>query len=285
MLKISRNFCRFDCLLEYYSYYLKNELEEKQVIKKNFEGLDSILRLCINDSLSFYYFIDTILDAYKEDKFIKSLIINTNFKDFLNNENYKKCINKFNVSEDKNIEFTDELLETLKVYFNEFKDFKELIYKLSKDQNISNLLNVSPFFYSNPFFNIFKQINVFFNDEIFLDLLNIEELSKDSKEFCNTILSYLSEHEAQIRKDINDIAEKWSEKRIHIVEKIIMGLAISEYNVLKTPIQVTINEYVNLSKEFCGNKTNMFVNGLLDPLLKNQRNVGSSFSNGEAPIT
>ena len=28
-----------------------------------------------------------ILDAYKEDKFIKSLIINTNFKDYLNNEN------------------------------------------------------------------------------------------------------------------------------------------------------------------------------------------------------
>ena len=268
MIKISRNFCRFDCLLEYYSYYLKNELEEKQIIKKSFEGFDSIINLCINDSLSFYYFIDTILDAYKEDKFIKSLIINTNFKDYLNNENYKKCITKFNVSEDKNIEFTDELLDTLKVYFNEFKDFKELIYKLSKDQNISNLLNISPFFYSNAFFNIFKQINTFFNDEIFLDLLNIEEITAECKDFCNKILTYFSEHEAEIRKDINDIAEKWTEKRIHIVEKIIIGLAISEYKVFQTPIQVTINEYVNLSKEFCGNKTSIFVNGLLDPLLK-----------------
>ena len=110
MIKISRNYCRFDCLLEYYSYYLKNELEEKQIIKKNFEGFNSIINLCIKDCLSFYYFIDTIFDFYKEDKFIKSLIINTKFKNYLNNENYKKCIEKFNVAEDKNIEFLKSLI-------------------------------------------------------------------------------------------------------------------------------------------------------------------------------
>ena len=269
MIKFSRNFCRFECLLDYYSYYIVNELEEKQKIRNNFENFDSIVDLAINDSLSFYYFIESVLEFYKEDRFIKSIIINTNYLNYFNNENYKKCIKEFKVEENKEIEFTDELLDTLKTYFNEFKDFKELMYKIGKDQNFSNLLNVSPFFYSNAFFNIFKQINNSFDDTMFLDLLNVKSINEENYTFCNKILSYFSENECKIRKDINDIATKWSEKRIHIVEKILIGLAISEYNVHKTPIQVVINEYVNLSKEFCGNKTSIFINGLLDPLLKN----------------
>ena len=269
MIKFSRNFCRFECLMDYYSYYILNELEEKQIIKKNFTNYDSIVDLAINDCLSFYYFIESVLEFYKEDKFIKSIIINTDYLNYFNNENYKKCIKVFKVEENKDIEFTDELLDTLKTYFNEFKDFKELMYKICKDQNLSNLLNVSPFFYSNAFFNIFKQINNSFDDSLFLDLLNIKDNNNENYDFCNKILSHFSENEATIRKDINDIAEKWNEKRIHTVEKILIGLAISEYIVHKTPIQVIINEYVNLSKEFCGNKTSIFVNGLLDPLLKN----------------
>lgn len=66
------------------------------------------------------------------------------------------------------------------------------------------------------------------------------------------------------------IAEKsrnWDIDRMAIIDKIILKMAISEMiNFPSIPVKVTINEYIELSKNFSTPKSKKFVNGILDVL-------------------
>lgn len=55
--------------------------------------------------------------------------------------------------------------------------------------------------------------------------------------------------------------------RLALVDLLIMKMAITEMmHFSSIPIKVTINEYIELSKEYSTPKSKQFVNGLLDNL-------------------
>ncbi|NGM90491.1 transcription antitermination protein NusB, partial [Parapusillimonas sp. SGNA-6] len=67
------------------------------------------------------------------------------------------------------------------------------------------------------------------------------------------------------------IAEKtknWESDRIALMDTLLMRMAISELiNFPSIPVKVTINEYIELSKNFSTAKSNTFINGILDKIL------------------
>ena len=71
-----------------------------------------------------------------------------------------------------------------------------------------------------------------------------------------------------IEKEIDKYAINWDVNRISLIEKIIIALGVIEYNKIKTPKQVVINEYINFAKLFINNKAGAFVNGILDKIIK-----------------
>jgi len=79
--------------------------------------------------------------------------------------------------------------------------------------------------------------------------------------------------EISVKKDKefdNLIAEKsknWDIERMAIMDKIILKMAIGEMiDFPNIPVKVTINEYIELSKNFSTPKSKKFVNGILDVL-------------------
>ena len=70
----------------------------------------------------------------------------------------------------------------------------------------------------------------------------------------------------------NDIREKtpnWEADRIADVDMILIKMAITEFlNFASIPSRVTINEYIELAKDYSTNKSGHFVNGVLDKLAK-----------------
>ncbi|MGM0419647.1 MAG: transcription antitermination factor NusB [Bacillota bacterium] len=69
---------------------------------------------------------------------------------------------------------------------------------------------------------------------------------------------------AEIDKLISEKAKGWSLKRIAIVDRNILRIAIFEikYNP-RVPEAVAINEAVELAQEYCSDKSPSFINGIL----------------------
>jgi N utilization substance protein B len=58
--------------------------------------------------------------------------------------------------------------------------------------------------------------------------------------------------------------------RVPILDKVIIRLAVSEMLYFPDiPVEVTINEAVDISKEFINKGSSRFINGILDTILKN----------------
>jgi N utilization substance protein B len=69
------------------------------------------------------------------------------------------------------------------------------------------------------------------------------------------------------------------------MDKIILKLALSELqNFPSIPIKVTINEYIDLSKQYSTPKSKTFVNGVLDKLTDDLKKNGKIKKSGRGLI-
>ena len=77
-------------------------------------------------------------------------------------------------------------------------------------------------------------------------------------------------HNAIIKKDeidkvIRDHTKNWDIERIALMDILLMRLAVAEVTSFSSiPIKVTLNEYIELAKLYSTNKSNFFINGILD---------------------
>ena len=63
--------------------------------------------------------------------------------------------------------------------------------------------------------------------------------------------------------------KSWDADRVAFMDRVILLTAISEYlNFPKIPSTVTINEYIEIAKQYSSAKSGVFVNGILDSVIK-----------------
>lgn len=92
-----------------------------------------------------------------------------------------------------------------------------------------------------------------------------DDLIKDFvlKLFRNTIIK--SQESADL---IAERAQNWEIERIAVLDVILIKMAISEFLVFPSiPVKVTINEYIEISKEYSTPRSRQFINGILDKLV------------------
>jgi len=89
--------------------------------------------------------------------------------------------------------------------------------------------------------------------------------SDDLKDFTQLIVEGVQHHREEIDAIIEHYSEHWRLKRMTIVDRNILRLAI--YELLfsaDVPTKVVLNEAVELGKKFGSHKSGSFVNGILD---------------------
>ena len=63
--------------------------------------------------------------------------------------------------------------------------------------------------------------------------------------------------------------KNWDPDRIAVLDMILMQMGVCEFLYFPTiPPKVTINEYIDLAKEYSTEQSGHFVNGILDGILK-----------------
>ena len=88
--------------------------------------------------------------------------------------------------------------------------------------------------------------------------------------FLNTI-----EHDSEFMELIDARIQNWDSERVALMDILIIKMGIAELIYCpEIPVNVTLNEYVELAKEFSTAKSKLFVNGLLDKLMVDLRSKG-----------
>ena len=80
---------------------------------------------------------------------------------------------------------------------------------------------------------------------------------------------------SELNTVISERASNWDLERIAIMDTILIKMAITELIEFPSiPIKVTLNEYIELSKEYSSPKSKVFINGLLDKLITEYKEKG-----------
>ncbi|MCB0721322.1 MAG: transcription antitermination factor NusB [Ignavibacteriae bacterium] len=104
-------------------------------------------------------------------------------------------------------------------------------------------------------------------DKIKNDLLTEIE-DEDSINFSNNLIDKVSENIPMLDEFIVKKVENWEFERIAIVDKIILRMGIAELLFFPDiPPKVSINEAIDIAKDFCTKNSGKFVNGVLDAVL------------------
>lgn len=94
---------------------------------------------------------------------------------------------------------------------------------------------------------------------------NINEyLDKVDADFIKSLVYGVSKNQEEIEKKISMSAPEWPLEQISLIDKTILGISIYELKYGKdVPPKVSINEAVELGKQFGSENSSKFINGVL----------------------
>ena len=169
---------------------------------------------------------------------------------------YKNYMNS-----DKNHSFQDDLEFIIEIYRSIIAP-NDKLFDYFESQKISWVDDI-------PFVNTWflKNIKKIKPETIF----NNKRLYKDSddEDFLVQLFKKVALHHTEFDADIDNKTPNWDTDRIAEVDFILIKMALTEFIYFPSiPTRVTINEYIEIAKDYSTTKSSFFINGVLDKLLK-----------------
>ncbi len=93
--------------------------------------------------------------------------------------------------------------------------------------------------------------------------------NEEDVHFGTELLEKTVANETFLANEITENTPNWDKERIADVDMVLIKMALCEFLKFPTiPVKVTINEYLEISKEYSTPKSSIFINGILDKLVK-----------------
>ncbi|WP_298312363.1 transcription antitermination factor NusB [uncultured Aquimarina sp.] len=97
----------------------------------------------------------------------------------------------------------------------------------------------------------------------------------DDKKFAKDIFRKTALNGVEFAKEIEGRTPNWDKDRIAELDKAVIKMAICEFQKFPSiPVKVTINEYLEIAKEYSTPKSSIFINGILDKISKEYQENG-----------
>jgi transcription antitermination protein NusB len=140
----------------------------------------------------------------------------------------------------------------------------DMLYRFFEDQNMTWIDDL-------PLVNTFliKQLKrLDLNSESSLEFPDYNESQEDIS-FGIDLFEKVIVNEDELQKELDGKTPNWDSERIANLDSILIKLAIAElFYFSNIPPKVTLNEYLEIAKEYSTPKSNSFINGVLDNLVK-----------------
>jgi N utilization substance protein B len=107
----------------------------------------------------------------------------------------------------------------------------------------------------------------------------------EDRNFVKTLFRKVLLNEEELNDELKTRTKNWEFERIPIMDVILLKMAIIELQEMETvPIKVTLNEYIELAKYFSTPKSKIFVNGVLDRLIREYTEEGKIKKTGRGLV-
>jgi len=108
---------------------------------------------------------------------------------------------------------------------------------------------------------------------------------EDDKDFIERLYSRGSQLDAKYKSLIANNTRNWEVERLPLTDRIILEMAIAELIIFPNiPVKVSINEYIELAKNYSTPKSRQFINGILDVMSKELKSAGDVKKSGRGLI-
>ncbi len=197
------------------------------------------------------YIADNNLENWKEDNEYVKIIWNKLQDSFI----YKKYMDSDNNSFKSDREFVID-------FFKEIIAPENKLYEYYEDKMISWSDDIP--FVNTCVIGVLKRIK---KDNLFI----LGQLYKDAddEKFVLELFRKVMLHHKTFEKDIGSKTPNWDTGRIAEIDMILIKMAICEFLKFPSiPVRVTINEYIEIAKNYSTENSSYFINGVLDKLSK-----------------
>jgi N utilization substance protein B len=175
-----------------------------------------------------------------------------------------------------------ELSELFSVYLKKekfsFKDDKSFVFNLFK--KIIALDDKLYEFYEDTEISWINDLPLV-NSLVLTTFKKIEKLSRKSTvstkiykndedaEFGVKLIKEVVSNKDLLGSEIDKFTANWDNERIAQIDLILLQMCLAEFLFFDSiPVKVSINEYLELAKEYSSPKSNIFINGVLDTISK-----------------
>lgn len=98
---------------------------------------------------------------------------------------------------------------------------------------------------------------------------------EDDMAYANRLLTKTLLNNSKLEQEIEGKTPNWDKDRIADIDAILLKMAICELlNFPSIPERVTINEFLEIAKEYSTPKSSIFINGILDKLVREYKEDG-----------
>jgi N utilization substance protein B len=101
----------------------------------------------------------------------------------------------------------------------------------------------------------------------------LQFISPEKREYAYSLLKTVLQKDDYCMELIKPKLKNWDAERVALIDLILLKMGVSELLYFPTiPTKVTINEYIEIAKNYSTPQSGQFVNGVLDNLLKELTN-------------
>jgi N utilization substance protein B len=94
-------------------------------------------------------------------------------------------------------------------------------------------------------------------------------LSGEKREYAHDLLRAVVDKDAMCMELITPKLTNWDKERVALIDMLLLRMGVCEFLYFPTiPTKVTINEYIDIAKQYSTPQSGQFVNGVLDNILK-----------------
>lgn len=296
---ISRRLLRIKVLQVLYAYYKSDQkdinLAEKELffsINKAYELYHYLLLLIVEivdytDSridLARNKRISSFEDLHPNTRFVDNALIsqirnNVNFRRYVDNQkitwvNNPELIKELFLAISENPDYINYMALEEGVY----ADDKKIVSKIYTDillqsESLQQLLEEQSIYWNDDLdfvlSMIIKSIKKFKEkDDESKELLDLFKNDED-REFVKILFRKSIANRELSLKLIEEKASNWDLERIAFMDVLIMQLAITEMIEFDSiPVKVTLNEFLEITKFYSTERSNSFINGVLDKIMQ-----------------
>ena len=296
---LSRRFIRIKVMQALYAFFHSEDKEKAKYEKEMFQSFENVYSLYLHLLLLLIEIREQSrsLISIRKAKHLPSqedLNPNTKFADnkifsvISINRQLASESKKRNISWENDKDIARQLFskifesQTYKAYmansFGGFKEAKKFISDIyfeviAQDELLQFYFEEKNIHWADDidFVNALVMKTIDYIPESAMDDMPLAQLYKDEKEdkkFAKELFSEVIKHSDEEEKHIQSKTENWELERIAFMDVLLMKLAITEFLYFPTiPVKVSLNEYIELAKQYSTPKSSVFVNGILDKLL------------------